>query len=142
MSSDRALNGKLHVLHLHHQQKDAAAKFNKHTQLVTLFRRVYRSSLLTTDIGNDRSCSAVLCLSMGQDAAVLNRDIFTAPFCCVFTSVLAYRHQRFKFAVMPSPKSSVQSFSTVSFFSTGTWMLVVQAVFLHTSIWGESSRHM
>lgn len=27
-------------------------------------------------------------------------------------------------------------------FSTGTWMLVVQAVFLRTSIWGESSRHM
>lgn len=27
-------------------------------------------------------------------------------------------------------------------FFTGTWMLVVQAVFLRTSIWGESSRHM
>lgn len=24
----------------------------------------------------------------------------------------------------------------------GTWMLVVQAVFLHTSVWGESGRHM
>lgn len=24
----------------------------------------------------------------------------------------------------------------------GAWMLVVQAVFLHTSIWGESSCHM
>lgn len=33
-------------------------------------------------------------------------------------------------------------FCFFSVFSTGTWMLVVQAVFLHTSIWGESSCHM
>lgn len=37
---------------------------------------------------------------VGQDAAVLNRGSFTAPF----TSVLTYRHQCFKFAVTSSPK--------------------------------------
>lgn len=45
---------------------------------------------------------------------------------------------------MPSPKSYLVRlfFNTVSVLSTGTWMLVVQAVFLRTSIWGESSCHM
>lgn len=46
-----------------------------------------------------------------------------------------------QYLIIKAMKPDVWNYSFLFSFP-GTWMLVVQAVFLHTSIWGESSCHM